>query len=151
MPVQGYVNHMQDVQWRWDFWYHLLCWYVLCLSTSAILFEMEAIICITLRPLMSNFESFLDVKWYIVFECVKQEVTKGMFIVCCNTAALLVYLLLIYCSAMQCTAPQVHFIPVPQCGSWHRDGNTKTATYPNAAAVDYECSFTLWISNPMLQ
>ena len=40
---------------------------------------------------------------------------------------------------MPCTAPQVHFLAVPQCSSWYRDGNTTTATYCNTAAVvDYE-------------
>ncbi len=50
--------------------------------------------------------------------------------------------LLIYRSSTQRTSPQVHFLAVPQCSSRHRDGNTTTATYRNAAAVDYERSFT---------
>ena len=35
---------------------------------------------------------------------------------------------------------QVHFLAVnvPQFSSWCRDGNTGTATYRNAAVVDYE-------------
>ncbi len=36
--------------------------------------------------------------------------------------------------------PQVHFLAVPQFSSWRGDGNTTTATYRNAAAVDYERS-----------
>ncbi len=66
---------------------------------------------------------------------------KGAFIICYNAAALQMYQLLIYLSSTQHTAPQVHFLAVPQCSSWRRDGNTTTATYCNAAAVDYECSF----------
>ena len=47
----------------------------------------------------------------------------------------------IYRSSTQRTAHQVHFLAVPQCSSRRRDWNTATATYPNAAAVDYERSF----------
>ena len=31
-----------------------------------------------------------------------------------------------------------HFLAVPKCSSWRRDGNTTTATYRNVAAVEYE-------------
>ncbi len=67
------------------------------------------------------------------------ELAKGAFIVCCcyNAAALLMYRLLIYRSALQ-----VHFLAVPQCSSQRRDGNAATATYRNAAAVHYEHSLT---------
>ncbi len=66
---------------------------------------------------------------------------KCTLIVCYNAAALLMYRLLIYRSSMQRTAPQVHFLAVLQCSSRCRDGNTTTATYRNAAAVHYECTF----------
>ena len=39
---------------------------------------------------------------------------KGEFIVCCNAAAVPIYRLLIYRSSTQRTAPQVHFLAVPQ-------------------------------------
>ncbi len=42
---------------------------------------------------------------------------------------------------MQHTAPQVHFLAVPQCSSQRRDGNMTTATYHNAD--DYEHTFSL--------
>ncbi len=42
---------------------------------------------------------------------------------------------------------QVHFLAVPHCSSRRRDGNTTTATYRNAAAVDYECTFSGSIFN----
>ena len=67
---------------------------------------------------------------------------KGAFIVYCNATAVPMYRLHIYCSSMQRIVPQVHFLAVMQCSSRCRDGNTTTATYHNAAAVDYECSFT---------
>ena len=45
---------------------------------------------------------------------------------------------------MQRTAPPVksslNFAAIPYSCSWCRDGNTTTATYHNAAAVDYESS-----------
>ena len=72
-------------------------------------------------------------------------ISKGAFIVCCNAAVLPMYQLLIYRSSTQSTAPQVHFLAVPQCSSRHRDENMTTATYRNTAAVDYERSFTLHI------
>ena len=56
----------------------------------------------------------------------------------CSTDVSITYLR----SSTQRTAPQVHFLEVPQCCSRHRDGNTTTATYRNAASVDYERSFT---------
>ncbi len=68
--------------------------------------------------------------------------TKGAFIVCCNTAALPMYQLLIYSSSTQHTTPQVHFLAVPQCSSRRRDWSTTTATYRTAAAVDYERTFS---------
>ncbi len=38
----------------------------------------------------------------------------------------------------------VHFLALPQCSSRYRDGNTtKTATYGNTAAADYERSLTV--------
>ena len=69
---------------------------------------------------------------------------KGVFIVCCNAAALPMYRLHIYCSSTQRTAPQVHFLAVLQCSGRCRDGNTATAIYHNAAAVNYECNFRIW-------
>ncbi len=71
-------------------------------------------------------------------------VRKGAFIVCCNVAALPIYRLHIYRSSTQRNAPQVHFLAVPQCSSRRRDGNTTTATYRNAVAVDYERTLSLW-------
>ena len=53
---------------------------------------------------------------------------------------------------MQRTASQVHFLAVPECSSWHRDGNTIAATYRNADAVDYERNFILyfqWCTYPL--
>ncbi len=48
------------------------------------------------------------------------------------------YRLHIYHSSTQRTAPQVHFLAVPQCSSRRIDGNTTAATYHNTVAVDYE-------------
>ncbi len=40
----------------------------------------------------------------------------------------------IFCrSSTQRTAPQIHFVAVPQCSSWCRDGNSITATHLNSA------------------
>ncbi len=68
--------------------------------------------------------------------------SKGAFIVYCNAAALLMYIVSItylpQLKAMHCTSSLL------LCSSLHRDGNTATATYCNADAVDYECSLTLW-------
>ncbi len=66
---------------------------------------------------------------------------QGAFIVYCNAAALPMYRLLVYRSSTQCTALQVHFLAVPQWRSRHRDGNTTTATYHNAVAV--QCRSTM--------
>ena len=63
---------------------------------------------------------------------------EGVFIVCCNAGALPMHRLLIYRGSTQRTAPEVHSLAVAQCSSRRRDGNTTTATYRNAAAVDYE-------------
>ncbi len=67
---------------------------------------------------------------------------KGAFIICCNAAVLLMYRLHIYRNSTQHTIPHVHFLAVPQCSSQRRDGNTTTATYRNADAVDYERTFS---------
>ncbi len=69
--------------------------------------------------------------------------TKSAIIVYSNAPALPMYQLLIYRSSTQRTAPQVHLFAVPQCSSRRRDGNTTTATYCNAAAVDYERNFKI--------
>ncbi len=71
---------------------------------------------------------------------------KSVFIVCCNAGALPMHRLLIYRGSTQRTAPEVHFLAVAQCSSRRRDGNTTTAAYRNAAAVDYERTFTLQIN-----
>ncbi len=47
----------------------------------------------------------------------------------------------IYRSSTQRTAPQGHFLVVPQCSSRRRDGITITATSRNADAVDYERTY----------
>ena len=49
-----------------------------------------------------------------------------------------------FSTTVQCqhTARQVHFLAVLQCSSWRRDGNTTTATYYNADAVEYEQNLT---------
>ncbi len=59
------------------------------------------------------------------------------------------YRLLIYRSSMQRTAHQGHFLAVPQCSSRCRDGNTTTASYRNAAAMNYEHNFTLYLSQTL--
>ncbi len=66
--------------------------------------------------------------------------TKDAFILCCNAAALPKYRLLIYRSLTQCTAPHLKFTSLQyrECSSRRGDGNTATATYRNAAAMDYE-------------
>ena len=71
---------------------------------------------------------------------LEKQGVKGAFIVCCNAAALPVYRLLIYRSSTQRTAPQLHCRTTKQ-QSAQRDGSTTTATYHNAAAVNYEHSF----------
>ena len=58
-------------------------------------------------------------------------VLKGAFIVCCNAAALPMYRLLIYHSATQRTALKFTSLQY------------RTATYRNAAAVDYERTFRI--------
>ena len=80
------------------------------------------------------------IHWYYTMYAEVTALLKGMFIVCCNTAALAMPSLLIYCRSTQGTAPQVHFPAVLQCSSWCRDGNQTTATYRNADAVKYERS-----------
>ncbi len=74
-----------------------------------------------------------ECEYFLFFSSVIK--TKGVFIVCCNAAILLMYQLLIYCSSTQSTAPQAHFLEVVQCSSQCRDGNTTTATNRNADAV----------------
>ncbi len=74
--------------------------------------------------------------------------SKVAFIVCCNAAAM--YRLLIYRSSMQRTAPQGHFLAVPQCSIRRRDGNSTTATHRNATAVDYERSYPNIVETPLL-
>ncbi len=49
--------------------------------------------------------------------CYHCSLSKRAFIVCCNTAALPRYRLLIYHSSTQRTASQVHFLAVLQCSS----------------------------------
>ncbi len=66
---------------------------------------------------------------------------KGAFIVCCNRAELLMYRIL--STTALCLASQ--------CSSWHRDRNTTTATYRNAAAVDYERILTHAIYSPLVE
>ncbi len=65
-------------------------------------------------------------------------VNKEGFILHCNRAVLSIYRLCIYCSSTQLIAPQVKMNTIPQCGTWCRDGNRRTATYSNAGAVEYE-------------
>ncbi len=50
-------------------------------------------------------------------------------------------LITFYCKSTQHTAPQVHFVTVPQRSHQCRNGNSSTATYCNADAVKYEQSF----------
>ncbi len=61
-----------------------------------------------------------------------------------QSTATQLHLSLIYHSSTQRTTPQVKislkFAAVPHCSSWCRDGNSGTATYHNAAAVNYERS-----------
>ncbi len=104
----------------------------------------------TPKTLLHNFMGFLLEFWEKKVRrdvCKVRGISEGAFIVCCNAAALPMYRLLIYRSSTQRTAPQVHFLAVPQCSSRRRDGNTTTATYRNAAAVDYERV----LSSPLLE
>ncbi len=106
-------------------------------------------------PRISN-QSSLQVNLYNIVMMTRgvtlimcPSVTKGAFIVYCNAAALPMYILLIYRSSTQRTAPEVHFLAVTQFSSQCRDRNMTTATYRNADAVDYECSLTVRLRQTM--
>ena len=73
--------------------------------------------------------------WYPRF----QNMGKGAFIVYCNAAALPMYNTCLS-TAAHGNALRIKFtsFAVPQCSSRRRDGNTTSATYRNADAVDYE-------------
>ena len=87
----------------------------------------------------------LNLIWCAKMCCIELQynVNKGAFIVCCNAAALPMCWLLILpqLNARHCS--QIHFAAVQQWSSRCRDGNMTTATYRNAAAVDFERSLTL--------
>ncbi len=89
---------------------------------------------------------YLNWKYLPAKRSFDQSIQVYVQLRCVHSLALPMYRLLIYCSSMQRTAPQFHFLAVPQCSSRHRDGNATSTTYRNTAAVDYEHSFTLHIS-----
>ncbi len=129
------VNQFIKVFYLWitSFQVHFNCkgtaWQNIKSKSHMFYFKLMYFFIAALTPLFRG-------KWW------RQKLYKVAFIVCCNAAAAPMYRLLIYRSSTQHTAPQVHFLAVPQCSSRRRDGNTTTATYRNAAAVDYERSLS---------